>query len=333
MKAAWHDRYGAADVLEIREVARPEPKDDEILVQVFATSVTTADWRFRASEFPKIMWLAGRAMAGLFAPKNNVLGSEFAGRVVARGKDVTKFKGGDEVFGFSGALGAHAEYLVVSQDGPVVRKPAGVGYDEAAAAPFGANTALTFLRDFAQVRPGQKVLIAGASGGVGVWAVQIAKHLGAQVTAVTSTGNVGLVNSLGADRVIDYKRDNYWETGETWDVIFDTAGTTKFAEAKRVLTPKGLFLPAEFQGREMLQALRAAIFGGKRVMLRVSGDSQENLQTIAGLMDEGEIRAVIDSHYPLERIADAHRRVESRHKRGSVVVTVAPQALPVGKAA
>lgn len=333
MKAAWYDRYGPADVLEIREVARPEPKDDEILVQVFATSVTTADWRFRTSEFPKIMWLAGRAMAGLFRPKSNILGSEFAGRVVAKGKNVTRFKGGDEVFGFSGAWGAHAEYVVVSQDGPVVRKPAAVGYDEAAATPFGANTALTFLRDFAQVRPGQKVLIAGASGGVGVWAVQIAKHLGAEVSAVTSTGNVELVASLGADRVIDYKRDNYWETGETWDVILDTAGTTNFAEAKRALTPKGVFLPAEFQGREILQALCAALSGGKKILLRVSGDSQEDLQTIADLLDEGEIRAVIDSHYPLERIADAHRRVESRHKRGSVVVTVAPQALPVGKAA
>jgi NADPH:quinone reductase-like Zn-dependent oxidoreductase len=333
MKAAWHDRYGSADVIEIREVARPEPKDNEILVQVFATTVTTADWRFRASEFPRIMWLAGRAMAGLFSPKNRVLGAEFAGRVVAKGKDVTLFKGGDEVFGFSMAWGAHAEYIVIAEDGPVVKKPANVGYDEAAAAPFGANTALTFLRDFAKVQPGQKVLIAGASGGVGVWAVQIAKHLGAEVTAVTSTGNVDLVASLGADRVIDYRKDSYWESGDEWDVILDTAGTTDFAHAKRVLAPKGIFLPVEFQGREILQALRSKVFGGKQVMLRVSGDSRENLAHLARLMESGEIRAVIDSHYPLEAIADAHRRVEGRHKRGSVVVTVSPKALPVAKAA
>jgi NADPH:quinone reductase-like Zn-dependent oxidoreductase len=333
MKAAWHDKYGAADVIEIREVARPEPKDDEILVQVFATTVTTADWRFRASAFPKIMWLMGRAMAGMFSPKNNVLGSEFAGRVVAKGKDVTKFKGGDEVFGFSMPFGAHAEYIAISQDAPVVRKPANIGYDEAAAVPFGANTALAFLRDFAKVKAGQKVLISGASGGVGVWAVQIAKHLGAEVTAVTSTGNVDLVKSLGADRVIDYKKENYWETGESWDLVLDTAGTTRFAEAKHALKPNGIFLPVEFAGIEILQALRSMIFGGKQVMLRISGDSRERLATVAGLLERGEIRPVIDSHYPLEQIVDAHRRVESRHKRGSVVVTVSPRELPMAKAA
>ncbi|MBO6719296.1 MAG: NAD(P)-dependent alcohol dehydrogenase [Rhizobiaceae bacterium] len=333
MKAAWYEKYGSADVVEIRDIARPEPKDNEILVQVFATTVTTADWRFRASAFPKIMWLAGRAMAGLFAPKAKVLGSEFAGRVVAKGKDVTKFKGGDEVMGFSMPFGAHAEYIVISEDQPVVKKPANIGYDEAAATPFGANTALAFLRDFAKVQPGQKVLISGASGGVGVWAVQIAKHLGAEVTAVTSTGNVGLMKSLGADRVIDYKKENYWQTGETWDLVLDTAGTTTVAHAKRALNPKGIFLPVEFAGAEMLQALRSMIFGGKQVLLRISGDNKENLATVAGLLESGEIRPVIDSHYSLEQIADAHRRVESRHKRGSVVVTVSPKALEMAKAA
>jgi NADPH:quinone reductase-like Zn-dependent oxidoreductase len=332
MKAAYYEKYGSADVLEIREIDRPQPKDDEILVQVFATTVTTADWRFRASEFPRITWLAGRAMAGLFAPKNKVLGSEFAGRVVAKGKNVTKFKGGDEVFGFSMAMGANAEYIAIAENAPVVKKPVNVGYDEAAAVPFGANTALSFLRDFAKLKPGQKVLIAGASGGVGVWAVQVAKHLGAIVTAVTSTGNVDLVRSLGADYVIDYKKQDYWQSGESWDLILDTASTTNFAQAKRAMTAKGVFLPIEFQGREILQALRSMIFGGKQVMLRISGDSQENLGYLAGLLEKGEIRPVIDSHYPLERIADAHCRVESRHKRGSVVVTVSPTALPVAKA-
>lgn len=333
MKAAWYDKYGSADVIEIRDIARPEPKDNEILVQVFATTVTTADWRFRASEFPKIMWLAGRAMAGLFRPKANVLGAEFAGRVVAKGKNVTKFKGGDEVMGFQIAWGAHAEYVVISEDGPVVKKPESLGYDEAAAAPFGAQAALVFTRDFAKIQPGQKVLISGASGGVGIWAVQFAKHFGAEVTAVTSTGNVGLLKSLGADHVVDYKTQNYWETGEEYDLVLDAAGTTGFAQAKRALKPSGLFLPVEFADREILQALRAAVFGGKRVMLRISGDNEGDLEYIAGLMDKGEIRAVIDSHYPFERIADAHRRVEGRHKRGSVVVTVSPQALPVAKAA
>lgn len=326
MKAAWYDRYGSADVLKIAEIQRPEPKDNEILVQVFATTVTTADWRFRASAFPRIFWLAGRAMAGLLRPKVNVLGSEFAGRVVAKGRGVTRFKGGDEVFGFAIRMGAHAEYIAIAEDAPVVRKPDGIGYDEAAAVPFGAGSALSFLRDFAKVGPGLKVLVAGASGGVGVWAVQIARHLGADVTAVTSTGNVDLVSSLGADRVIDYKRENYWEAGGTWDLILDTAGTTEFAQAKRALNPKGIFLPVEFDGPEILQALRTSVFGGKRVRIGISGDSQENLQRIAGLLAKGEIRPVIDSRYPLECIADAHRRVESRHKRGSVVVTVSQLA-------
>lgn len=333
MKAAWYDRYGAADVLEIREVPRPEPKDDEILVQVFATSVNTADWRFRASKFPGIFWLAGRAMAGLFAPKKNVLGSEFAGRVVARGKNVSRFKGGDEVFGFSMGLGANAEYIAVSEHSPVVKKPAAVSYDEAAATPFGGQSALAFLRDFAQVQPGWKVLIAGASGGLGVWAVQLARHLGAEVTAVTSTSNVDLVRSLGADHVIDYTQADFAASDERYDLILDTAGTTDFAQAKRALKPNGIFLPVEFGGREIWQALWSKLAGGKRVIIGVSSDSTEMLDYLAGLLESGEIRAVIDSHYPLERIADAHRRVESRHKRGSVVVTVAPQALPVGRAA
>ncbi|MEX0955598.1 MAG: NAD(P)-dependent alcohol dehydrogenase [Rhizobiaceae bacterium] len=332
MKAAYYERYGSADVLEIRDVARPEPKDNEILVQVFATTVTTADWRFRASEFPGILWPAGRAMAGLLRPKVNVLGSEFAGRVVAKGKDVTKFKGGDEVFGFSIAMGANAEYIAIAEDAPVARKPVNLGYDEAAAVPFGAQSALSFLRDFARVGPGQKVLIAGASGGVGVWAVQIARHLGAEVTAVTSTGNMDLVRSLGADHIIDYKTQDYAATGETWDLILDTAGTTDFPHAQRALKPNCIFLPVEFNGREILQALRSAIFGGKRVKIGISSDSQESLTWLAGLLEKGDIRPVIDSHYSLERIADAHRRVESRHKRGSVVVTVSPLALSMHKA-
>lgn len=333
MKAAYYEKYGSAEVVHVREVARPEPKDEEILVQVFATTVTTADWRFRASEFPRIFWPAGRAMAGLFRPRVNVLGCEFAGRVVARGRDVTKFKGGDEVFGFSLGMGANAEYIAIGENAPVVRKPANIGYDEAAAAPFGAQSALSFLRDFARVQPGQKVLVAGASGGVGVWAVQIARHFGAEVTAVTSTGNVELVKSLGAGRVIDYTREDYWTSGEQWDLIIDTAGTTDFAHARRALKPSGIFLPLEFGGREILQALRSMIFGGRRVVIGTSADSRENLAYLADLLEKGEIRPVIDSHYPLERIVDAHRRVESRHKRGSVVVTVTPRALPMSNVA
>jgi NADPH:quinone reductase-like Zn-dependent oxidoreductase len=333
MKAAVYEKYGPADVLEIREVARPEVKDNEVLVKIYATSVTTADWRLRASAFPGMFWLAGRMMFGLLSPKNKVLGSEFAGRVVSVGANVTRFKLGDEVFGFSEAFGAHAEYLAIPEDKAIARKPEGLGYEEAAAMPFGALCALVFLRDFAKIRPGQKVLIGGASGGVGVYAVQLAKHFGAKVTGVCSTANVDLVTSLGAGHVIDYKKEDFTRQPETYDLVFDTSGTTSFSKCKRALKPNGIFIPLEFSLREIVQSLVTSMTGGRKVVIGVNGDSQEDLAFIAGLAERGEIRAVIDRHYPLEQIADAHRRVESRHKRGSVVVTVDDHGLPGQSAA
>lgn len=230
MKAATYRRYGDADVLEIGDIERPEPGDGEILVRLHAAAVTTADWRLRASAFPGILWLPGRLMTGLFAPKNRVLGVAFAGRIVARGREVTCFKLGDAVFGFSGG-GAHAEYLVVKADGPVAAKPENIGYGEAAAAPFGGLSALVFLRDFAAVKPGETVLVNGASGGVGVWAVQLAKHLGAEVTGVAGTDNVDFVRSLGADRVIDYRKEDAAASGERYDVVLDTVGKLPYAKA------------------------------------------------------------------------------------------------------
>lgn len=321
MKAAIYEKYGSADVLEIRDVARPEIKDNEVLVKVFATSVTTADWRLRASAFPGILWLPGRLMVGLFAPKKKVLGAEFSGRVVSVGDKVTRFKLGDPVFGFSGD-GAHAEYLAIAEDGPVVAKPEAVGYDEAASVPFGAVSALVFLRDFAKIQPGHKVLIAGASGGVGVYAVQLAKHLGAEVTAVTSTRNVDLVRALGADHVIDYTQEDFTAGAASYDIVLDTAGTTSFAKARRVLRKTGVFVPLEFGATEIRQSLVTRMTAGPRVVIGVSGDSASDLAYLADLLARGAIRPVIDSHYPLTRIADAHRRVESRHKTGSVVITV-----------
>ncbi|QKV19705.1 NAD(P)-dependent alcohol dehydrogenase [Oricola thermophila] len=319
MKAAIHEKYGDAGVLEIRDIARPEPADGEILVKVCAAAVTTADWRLRAAAFPGIMALPGRLMFGLFAPRQKVLGTAFSGRVVARGGDVDRFALGDAVFGFSGA-GAHAEYVAVKADGPVVAKPANIGHDEAAAAPFGGLAALVFLRDFAGVKPGEKVLVAGASGGVGSWAVQVAKHLGAEVVGVASTGNVDLVRSLGADRVIDYRKDDPAASGERYDVVLDTAGKLPFARARRILARTGRYLPLEFGGREMLQALWAGVTGGPKIVINVSGDSRADLEILAGLLETGEIRAVVDSRFPLRDIAAAHRRVESRHAGGAVIV-------------
>jgi NADPH:quinone reductase-like Zn-dependent oxidoreductase len=321
MKAAINDRYGAADILEIAEIDRPEPKDDEILVKIYAAPVTTADWRLRAAAFPGIMALPGRLMMGLFRPKNRVLGIAFSGRVVSRGKDVTRFRLGDAVFGFSGSA-AHAEYLTVKADGPVASKPEAVDYDEAAAVPFGALSALVFLRDFAKVKPGEKILVNGASGGVGSYAVQLAKHFGAEVTGVAGTDNLDLVLSLGADRIVDYRRQDVAESAERFDVVLDTVGKLPFAKAKRVLKGNGRYVPLEFAGREMLQALWSALTGGPKIVLNVSGDSRADMQYLAGLMETGALRAVVDSRFPLDDIAAAHRRVESRHARGAVVVTM-----------
>ena len=321
MKAAIANRYGNADILTIAEIERPEPADDEILVRVFAAPVTTADWRLRAAAFPGIMALPGRLMMGLFRPKNPVLGVAFAGRIVARGKDVTRFRLGDAVFGFSGR-GAHAEFLTVKAEGPVAIKPDAVSYEEAASVPFGGVSALVFLRDFAKLAPGMKILINGASGGVGAMAVQIAKQMGTEVTGVAGTDNVDLVRSLGADHVIDYRKQSVTDAEGPYDVVLDTVGKLPYGLAKRILKRDGRFVPLEFAGREMVQALVTAVAGGPKVVLAVSNDSRADMEHLAGLMEAGKLRGVVDGAFPLADIAGAHRRVESRHARGAVVVTI-----------
>ncbi|MBU1174917.1 MAG: NAD(P)-dependent alcohol dehydrogenase [Alphaproteobacteria bacterium] len=326
MKAAIYEKYGSPDVVEIRDVPRPQIAEDQVLVQVHASSITTADWRFLASAFPGLLWLPGRLMAGLFRPKKPILGTEFAGRVVSVGSGVSAFKLGDDVFGFSGAFGAHAEYIAVDQAGSITHMPDGFDHAEAAALPFGAVCALVFLRDFAGVQKGNKVLIGGASGGVGVFAVQIAKALGAEVTAVASSRNTELLRALGADRVIDYTRENAADLGEIHDVVFDTAGTMRFARAKKMLKPKGLFLPLEISISDSLIGMITNMFGGKRIAVHVNGDSKQDLETVAAMLRRGEIRPVIDGTYPLADIANAYARVETRHKTGSVIIDIAGRA-------
>lgn len=312
--------------MTIRERERPTVRDDGVLVAVRAATVTTADWRVRASAFPGGLWLMGRLMMGLFSPRNPVLGGEFAGVVSKVGKAVTRFKPGDRVFGLSTKFGAHAEYVAVPAESAIAPIPARLGFEEAAAIPFGALCALVFLRDFAKLSPGQKILIAGASGGVGVHAVQIAKSFGAEVTAVCSAANHALIRGLGADHVIDYRKQDYSQAGIRYDVIFDTAGTNPFHAIRRALKPDGLFLPLEFGLREAFQAMVAKFAGGPRIMLRVSSDSRRDLETVAQLVDSGRLRPVIDASYEFGRIVDAYRRVESRHKTGSVVLRIAAAA-------
>lgn len=327
MRAATYHSYGDSDVVQIAEIDDPVITDDQVLVAVHASTVTTADWRFLASDFPKGMWLPGRLMTGLFRPRNPVLGMEFSGVVQAVGASVARFAEGDAVFGFASG-GAHAELLTIKQDAPIAAKPDLLGHAEAASLPFGASSALVFLRDFGKIEAGQRILIYGASGGVGVHAVQIAKHLGAHVTAVTSTANVELVTGLGADAVIDYRTQDVGQIGEIFDIVFDTAGIVTFDQAKPLLTDKGLFLPLEYGIGDLLAApFRALFSSGKRMMVRVSGDSQALIEEIAALADGGALKPVIDSRYPLDAIQKAYDRVATRHKRGSVVIDIKPPDL------
>ncbi|MBK6520043.1 MAG: NAD(P)-dependent alcohol dehydrogenase [Polyangiaceae bacterium] len=242
MRACVYEEYGGPDVVSVAEVATPSPKEGELLVKVAAASVTTADWRFRSASFPVVFALAGRLLVGVLRPRHPVLGMDFAGEVAAIGAGVSDFRVGERVFG-AATRGAHAEYVTVRADGAVTRTPPGLSDAEAAAVPFGANSALAFLRDFGAVRAGQRVLVVGASGGVGVWAVQIARHLGAEVTGVASAKNLELVRSLGAARALDYGSEAYLEPGAGYDLIFDTLGATTFAQARPALAPSGTYLP------------------------------------------------------------------------------------------
>jgi NADPH:quinone reductase-like Zn-dependent oxidoreductase len=324
MQACVYEQYGPAETVRLAEVATPIPKADEVLVRVRASAVTTADWRLRTSVFPTGFWLAGRLMLGLVRPRNRVLGMDFAGVVEAVGKRVTRFRVGEAIFGSTHPLrrGAHAEYLTVAESGAVLHKPEFLSDTEAAAVPFGANCALAFLRDVVRLRAGQRVLVVGASGGVGVWAVQLARHFGAEVTGVCSARNVELVRSLGARRVIDYGSESITSDGAAYDVIFDTVGVTRFADCRSALAEKGIYIPLNSGLREIVQALVTSRSAGKRVKFAISENTREALESIVRLIEAGSVKPIIDDVYPSTQIAEAHRHVESRHKRGSVIIAL-----------
>lgn len=321
MKAATCTRYGPPGTIVFRDVPDPVPLDTEILVAVRATTVTSADWRQRAGDFPGIFSVLGRPAIGFGGPRRTILGGEFAGVVAATGARVTSFRPGDFVFGFAGT-GAHAEYLTIDENAAVLRMPGGWSFADAAAVPFGALTALVFLRDRARLRPGERVLVVGASGGVGVSAVQIARHLGAIVDGVCGPENVDLVRSLGAARVIDRRRESYLDGSATWDIILDTVGATTFPGCRGALAPTGRHVALEFGLSGMLWALVSRLGGGRKAVVGISGETKADLALVAELMASGGLRPVIDGEYPFDAIAAAHARAESRRKRGSVVVTL-----------
>lgn len=322
MKAIVYQRYGPPDVLELREVAKPVPKDNEVLIKVRATTVTSGDWRARSLSMPAGFGLLGRLVFGISKPRQPILGSELAGVVESAGKDVTKFKAGDEVFAFSDArMGAHAEYKTMPEDGAVALKPANLTFEEAAALSFGGTTALIFLRR-GKIQRGEKVLVNGASGAVGTAVVQLARHFGADVTGVCSTANLELVKSIGADKVIDYTREDFTKNGETYDIIVDTAGTAPFSRCKGSLKDGGRLLQVLGTLPDLLRAPWASLTSSKKVIAGPVSGSAADLRFLAELAGAGEYKPVIDRRYPFEQMADAHRHVDAGHKRGNVVVTL-----------
>lgn len=300
MKAIVASGYGSPDVLQLQEVEKPTPKDNELLIKVRASTVTAGDHRMRSLDVPPAFWLPARISLGFTKPKQPIYGMELAGEVEAVGKDVTRFRPGDQVFAstLTEKFGAHAEYKCLREQAMVATKPANISFDEAAAMPIGATTALRLLRK-GNLQRGQKVLIFGASGSVGTYAVQLAKHFGAHVTAVCSTAGLEMVKSLGADRVIDYTKEDVASGPERYDIIYDTVGKLPKAAAARALAPKGTFVSmASLPTKEHM----------------------DNLLFIRELIEAGQLKAVIDRRYPLEQTAEAHRYVDSGHKKGNVVI-------------
>jgi NADPH:quinone reductase-like Zn-dependent oxidoreductase len=315
--------YGPPEVLQLAEVEKPTPKDDEILVRVRATTVNVGDCRMRSFTVPPMFWLPARLTLGFSKPKQPIFGMELAGDVEAVGKDVKRFKAGDPVYAstLEENFGAHAEYKCLREDAAVAAMPERMTYEEAAALPLSATTALFFLRK-GNVQPGQKVLVNGASGGVGTFAVQLANHFGAEVTGVAGSRNLELVQSLGAHHVIDYTRMDFTKNGETYDVIFDAVGKTTFPQVEDSLKDGGYYLSTLIVLPELKRAWYARRTG-KHVVGGTATPSAEALLALKELAEAGRLKSVIDRTYPLEQVAEAHRYVDQGHKTGSVVIAVA----------
>jgi NADPH:quinone reductase-like Zn-dependent oxidoreductase len=328
MKAIVYTEYGAPDVLHLAEVPRPVPKENEILVRVRAAPVNYGDLtarNFPGSEFnmPAPLYLLARLAFGWNKPKTNILGSELAGDVEAVGSRVTKFKPGDAVFAYVGAkMGTNAEYICIPEDGRAALKPANLSYPEAATLPYGAVMAASLLEK-AHLKPGQNIQVNGASGGIGAMAVQLAKHhYGAEVTGVCGGPRQEYVKTLGADKVIDYTRQDFTQNGETYDVIFDILGRCSFARFKGSLKPEGILLFASFKSRALLDMLWTARFSRKKVICAFAEEKTASLLLVKELAEASKIKAFIDRSFPLEQTAEAHRYMESGVRQGSVVIVV-----------
>jgi len=327
MKAIVFDRYGPPEVLQLRDVPKPVPGDDEVLIQVHATTVPAEDPMIRGFTFGPLFWIPLRIAFGILRPKKRILGSEFSGEVEAVGKLVTGFERGDQVLGVDiKDLGCYAEYKCLPESGVLLPKSPNVSF-EAAAPVCGALAAWNLLRDKVPVQCGQRVLIYGASGNIGTAAVQIAKYFGAEVTGVCSTANLDLVRSLGADHVVDYTKEDFTRRGETYDIIFDVVSKSSFLRCRRSLTRSGAYISALPTPSILLQMLWTTRFGGRRAVFSATGLRPVSirlalLKELTALVETGKIRTVIDRSYPLEEIRAAHRYVAKGHKKGSVIINV-----------
>ena len=321
MKTIICTAYGDADILQMQERDRPTITADGYLVRVHATSATTADWRIRSLSLPIGFGFLGRLLFGLFKPRNPILGTELAGTIVERGEHATAFAIGDAVIVQCGAsMGAYAEYRIVTDSDCIIRKPDGLSFEEAAVLSFGASTAWAYLMEKAMIKSGQSILIYGASGSVGSAAVQIAKAVGATVTAICSSANQDLMTEIGADHVIDYQSENFLENGQQYDVIFDAVGTLSYLACRKSLHSHGQLLLVSANLIQMLQALLASCFGQQRVVIGVVKESRERLASILHLVEQKQYRVLIDQIFPMECTSMAHRYIEKRHRKGNVAI-------------
>ena len=317
MRAIVYTKYGAPEVLQLKEVEKPGPKDNEILVKVFASPVTTGDARLRRAD-PFLI----RLFFGLFRPKIPVLGGSLAGEIEAIGKNVTRFKKGDQIFASTGRkMSSHAEYATLAEDGLIAFKPHNCSFEEVASIPFGDGTSLYFLKK-ANIQAGQKILIIGGSGALGVAAIQLARYFGAEVHTVCSTVNIELVKSLGADRAFDYTKEDFTVSGESYDIIYDTVGKMSLKKALKVLKKNGQLIVAAGMMTQMMEAAWISLSKKVKIIAGEMKESKADLEFLASLYESGKMHAVIDRVFPMEEIHEAHRLVDSGRKKGNVIISI-----------
>ena len=325
MKAILHTKFGPPEELQLREVDKPIPNDNEVLIKMHASTVTTTDCNVRNRTFvPKMFMIVAKIMFGFKKPKIGILGTDLAGVVESTGKDVTKFTVGGKVFGGAGSkFGAHAEYICIPENGELALKPNILSWEEVAAVYLAGGTALYYIRDLGKIQKGQKVLINGASGAIGTYAVQIAKYYGAEVTGVCSSVNIDMVKSLGADKVIDYTKDDFTQNGIVYDVIFDVVGKTTFLDCKDILKKQGIYLVNLIEKEELIRMILPFLASGRKIKGGSTPENVELINLLKELIELGKLKPIIDRSYPLEQTAEAFKYVEIGHKKGNVVISVA----------